>query len=65
MAFPKTEQELAAAGYRFMKTEPCKGPTCDTMIAWYLTPKGKWMPLEEGTLEPHHAKCPNVEKFRK
>jgi hypothetical protein len=65
MPFPTTEQGLAEAGYVYQRTERCKGPTCDAMIAWYLTPKGKWMPLEEGTLEPHWAKCPDREKFKK
>ena len=65
MAFPKTEQELAAAGYVYKKTEPCKGPTCDAIIAWYLSPTGKWCPLVEGTLEPHFANCPDADKFRR
>lgn len=65
MAFPKTEGELAAQGYRYMKTERCKGKTCTATLAWYLTPKGHWIPLEEGTLEPHFANCPDIKDFRK
>jgi hypothetical protein len=65
VAFPKTEDELAKAGYKYQRTERCKGKTCGVMLAWYLTPNGKWMPLEEGTLEPHFAKCPDVKDFRK
>ena len=64
MPFPRTEQEFAEQGYRYMKTEPCKGKTCKAMIAWYLTPKGKWMPLTEGTLEPHWKGCPDAKDFR-
>lgn len=65
MPIPNTEDGLAKAGYRYMKTEPCKGPTCGATIAWYLTPKGKWMPLDEGTLEPHWVNCPDRERFRR
>ena len=64
MSFPKTEDELAKAGYTYEGTRECSGPTCHQQIAWYRTPKGKRIPLEEGTLEPHFANCPDVERFR-
>ena len=63
MPFPKTEQELEAAGYEYEGTGKCRD--CAVEIAWYRTPAGKRMPLEEGTLEPHWAKCPGAERFRK
>lgn len=64
MPFPKTEDELAKAGYEYEGTRKCSGPTCDVLLAWYRTPNGKRIPLEEGTLEPHFAKCPDVKRFR-
>jgi len=64
MPFPKTEYELVKAGYEYEGTRKCSGPTCDVMIAWYRTPMGERIPLEEGTLEPHFAKCPDVKNFR-
>ena len=64
MPFPKTESELAAAGYRFDRVERCKGRNCGVLLAFYFTPKGKRIPLEEGTLEVHFPKCPDVEQFR-
>ena len=65
MPFPRTETELAEQGYKYQRTEKCKGPMCGAMIAWFLTPKGRWIPLTEGTLEPHWATCPDKDKFRK
>lgn len=62
MAFPKTEQELALQGYKFKNSGHCSG--CNAEIAWYETPRGKMMPLDEGTLEPHWSTCPKAEQFR-
>jgi hypothetical protein len=64
MPFPKTEDELARAGYEYEGTRKCSGPHCEQQIAWYRTPKGKRIPLNEGTLEPHWAKCPDAKTFR-
>jgi len=61
--FPKTETELNQAGYRFYKTGKCRG--CGAAIEWWDTPKGKLMPLDEGTLEPHWSTCPNAKDFKK
>jgi hypothetical protein len=63
--FPRTEDELARAGYVYLNTWKCMGATCETMIAWYRTPNGEHIPLEEATLEPHSVRCPDVNKFRK
>ena len=65
MPFPKTEAEFAEAGYEYESTSRCKGPTCRASIAWYRTPKGKRIPLDEGTLEPHWSTCPDAIDFRK
>jgi hypothetical protein len=64
MAFPRTEDELVKAGYEYENTRKCTGPTCGASIAWYRTPKGKRIPLDEGTLEPHWGSCPDADKFR-
>jgi hypothetical protein len=64
MSFPKTEDELAKAGYTYEGTSRCTGKTCRQEIAWYKTPKGKRIPLNEGTLEPHFSTCPDVKDFR-
>lgn len=63
MAFPRTEAELEAAGYEFENAGRCRA--CQAEIAWYRTPAGKRMPLDEGTLEPHWSTCPNADDFRK
>lgn len=63
MTFPKTEIELEQAGYEYEGSGKCRA--CGQEIAWYRTPAGKRMPLEEGTLEPHWAKCPNAKDFRR
>jgi hypothetical protein len=63
MPFPKTKQELLEAGYEYSNSGKCRG--CGAGIAWYLTPKGKRMPLDERTFEPHWATCPKAKDFRK
>lgn len=62
MSFPTTETGLKEAGYVFDNSGKCKG--CDAEIAWYRTPKGKNIPLDEGTLVPHWSTCPNAADFR-
>jgi len=64
MSFPKTEDELAKAGYEYENTSKCRGPNCGAQIAWYKTPKGKRIPLDEGTLEVHWNTCPDAKSFR-
>ena len=64
MPFPKTEDGLAKAGYTYENTRKCSSPICGQDIAWYRTPKGKRIPLDEGTLEPHWATCPDAKSFR-
>lgn len=61
--FPRTEKELEAAGYVYENTGRCRA--CNQEIAWYRTPAGRRMPLEEGTMEPHWAKCPQADDFRR
>ena len=61
--FPDTEQGLADAGYKYQDTGKCR--SCGEEIAWYETPNGKMMPLNEGTLEPHWATCPDANNWRK
>jgi hypothetical protein len=63
MPFPKTEDELIAAGYRYRNTGVCRG--CKAPIHWWATPAKKNMPLDPGTLEPHWATCPERERFKK
>jgi hypothetical protein len=65
MPFPKTDDELAKAGYKYEGTSRCTGANCKAEIAWYRTPKGKHIPLNEGTLEPHWTTCADSEAFRK
>jgi hypothetical protein len=62
-SFPRTDTELAAQGYEFKNKGTCKG--CRAEIEWWTTPKGKSIPLDAGTLEPHWSNCPNAGDFRK
>lgn len=61
--FPRTEQELAQAGYEFESKAKCRG--CNAEIEWFLTPRGKHIPLDAGTMEPHWSTCPRAKDFRK
>lgn len=63
--FPKTEGELKAAGYQFLNSAKCTGPTCGADIEWWETPKGRRMPLDPGTMEPHWGTCPDHNFFRR
>jgi hypothetical protein len=64
MPFPKTEAELEKAGYTFDHVGKCTGETCGQEIEWWHTPKGKYIPLNPGTMEPHWATCKSAESFR-
>lgn len=63
MPFPKTEAELKAAGYTFEGSSKCK--KCPARILWWKTPKGKMMPLDLKTYEPHWGSCPARDEFKK
>ena len=66
MKFPATVDELEAAGYVIAPAKP-KECSCGTMLVWWITPNGKWMPisaLKDSRLVPHHAVCQRVKEFR-
>jgi hypothetical protein len=63
MPFPKTDTELNAAGYKFENKAKCRG--CGAELEFWLTPKGKHIPLDPGTLECHFSTCPKAKDFRK
>jgi hypothetical protein len=69
-----SELKLAAAGYQFIDTSKCLSPNCNTTVHWFLTPKGKYMPMEVIPREPgddeavtqyqpHFASCVDARKF--
>jgi len=61
--FPKTDTELVAAGYEFENKTKCRA--CGADIEFWLTPRGKHMPLDSGTMEPHWSTCTKAWEFRK
>ncbi len=65
MAFPKTKEQLLAQRYKLERQSVCRGPKCGRMIEWWLTPRGKYLPLDPGTCQPHWTTCPDSESFRK
>lgn len=62
MSFPATETGLREQGYKFSGSGNCK--SCKAELAWYETPNGKAIPLDEGTLLPHWTTCPDADKYR-
>ena len=42
----------------------CRGENCGERLRWIKTRAGKNMPLNESDGEPHHASCPDVDRFR-
>ena len=66
MPFPKSLEELKAAGYVFSNHAACKG--CGATVEWFTTPKGKKMPMDvdtAGNVVSHFSTCKNAEDFRK
>ncbi len=63
MSFPRTDTDLVARGYTFEAKTKCRG--CNARIEFWLTPKGKHIPLNPGTMEPHWSSCPRARDFRK
>lgn len=68
MAFPKTLNEMKAAGYKFENSAACKG--CGEDIEWWTTPTGKKIPMNEMTsgdssATAHWATCSEADSFRK
>jgi hypothetical protein len=67
----KTQKDLEAAGYRFEQLDeqgwpiwfPCKG--CGARIVWAKTARGKRVPFDVATFDPHWANCPEAKQFRK
>lgn len=71
MKFPATERELTDGGYVASGTSRCQGSACQTWLYWYLTPKGKRMPLSKvinnpgPVYEPHFLVCISAKEFRR
>lgn len=63
MGFATTIEELIEKGYKHSGTANCRG--CGAAIEWWVTPKGKKIPMDHGTANPHWASCPNAQDFRK
>lgn len=73
MAIPTTSNELRAMGYEFDNEARCRG--CGEPIEWWITPRGKKMPMTVQKPDPLHSSaeirvphwglCPNADDFRK
>jgi hypothetical protein len=70
----KTSDQLKAAGYEYDNDATCRG--CGEPIEWWITPKGKKMPMtviKTATIqhatadvrEPHWASCTARDQFRR
>jgi len=63
MPFPKTKDDLFAQGYKFGRATSCRA--CRAKIEFWMTPRGKYIPLNAGTLESHWSTCPKAAEFRR
>jgi hypothetical protein len=78
MAIPEKKADLEAFGYVFDNKAKCRG--CGAEIEWWITPRGKKMPMsvqivretgspispvKEYRRVPHWSDCPNAKDFRK
>lgn len=68
MAFPKTLDEMAPAGYSMDNDAVCRG--CGDEIEWWITPTGKKIPMNpmkagSDAAIAHWATCTERDTFRK
>jgi hypothetical protein len=66
MPFPDNIADLKAAGYVFDNDSHCR--SCGASIEWWITPKGKKMPMDvqlDGSCESHWANCPDAKDWKK
>lgn len=68
MPFPKTEDELTAAGYA-VEQETARCRKCQAPIRWYRTPKDRLIPMDlpddTGEVKAHFTTCPFADEFRR
>lgn len=67
MSFPRTFDEMKAAGYTFSNDATCRG--CGDDIEWWETPNGKKLPMNPMTsgsseAKAHWATCSDAPSFR-
>jgi hypothetical protein len=68
MPFPKTLDEMKAAGYKFDNYATCRG--CGDDLEWWITPTGKKIPMnpmDRGLSDAvaHWSTCSEADSFRK
>ena len=63
MEFPKTKQAFEAAGYKYGGVGVCR--SCKAEIVWYISPGGKYNPIDADTMLAHFSTCPDAARFRK
>lgn len=68
MGFPRTFDEMKAAGYTFDNDAECRG--CGDAIEWWITPNNKKMPMNPMTsgsspAVAHWSTCSDAPSFRR
>ena len=68
MPFPRTLNELKAAGYVWDNDADCRG--CGDPIMWFRTPSGKKIPMNpmsagSDSATAHWSTCTEQDQFRK
>ena len=78
MAIPEKREDLEAMGYVYDNDAHCRG--CGQPIEWWITPKGKKMPMTVKEVKspggafapsvklirvPHWRECENADDFRR
>ena len=79
MPTPTKREDLVALGYVYDNDAFCRG--CGAPIEWWITPKGKKMPMSVNEIKdetcgfpqpilrvdrvPHFVDCPNADHFRR
>jgi hypothetical protein len=60
-----TAEDLAAAGYRFIRHATCGVPKCGTRVMWYRTPANRVVCVNFTDCQPHRSACPDPDYFQR
>ena len=55
--FPRTHKALVLEGFKYLAAGTCEELECRAPVLWYLTPRGKRMPIDADRKIPHWWCC--------
>jgi hypothetical protein len=58
-----SEDDLVAAGYTRKGGGNCSALDCRIQVAWWITPRGKWMLIDAFSSKPHWMTCKRLKSL--